>query len=880
MSVLGLRHLRLLAIPLVCVAGSAAADGAVSKRALAESANDTIRLCHATGNGQWVSVEVAPEAVIGGHDGHDEDIIPPFTYEQGNDVVEYPGRNWGAEGQETWDADCVAAAPPTPVEYPIGVFGAATCETGGQTYAVTFGYDSENTVPVSIAVGPGNHVSPGAEDRGQPTTFQPGRVESAFTVENVRLEVVVTWFVTYGGETRSATVDAPSGCGEAPPPTRATVSVEVVCVTKGASTYAARFGYTNPGSATVSVAVGPRNRFSPGDEDRGQPIAFEPGTDAAAVTVGEIPNGTTLTWALVTAAARSATASDSFATTCEPIDPPTDVRPVVPYVVCVEPGPATFTATFGVDNPNDAAVTLPIGPANRFAPAPADRGQGTTFAPGADDALVTVTGAPNGTELAWTLDGRTATASASFARSCGEPPSAPELGPPDRPIGVFVACVTRRGRSYDAVFGYQNENAAPVTIAVGSRNRLTPAPENRGQPTVLLPGNVQRAFVVRDVPVSVALTWSLAHAAVVRSATATASHAQRCAERPEPLAPIGIFACVTPRGDSFDVTFGYDNPNRVAVSVPIGIANAVLPLPLGRGQPDVFQPGRVQSAFTVKGVRDSSLVVWTVAFFGRTSLAVSGAFPVRCGTTPRPFPIEIFPLCARRTGSTFVAVFGYQSLNRTSVEAQRGSSNLLGPREHAGAQPTSFRPGLAPIALVIRGVPVGRSVSWTLRTLGSVDVAVASVDARDCRFTAGTGAPDLSVGKVARPRTIDAGERVEYTIEVRNAGPSDATRVVAVDTQRGNAVELRSATASQGRCALRSAAGAARRVVCSLGTLGAGDRATILVAGRGRLAGTARNRVTVRSLPRDRVRADNTAVAVVSVRTNSVAGAGGPDYTG
>ena len=232
-----------------------------------------------------------------------------------------------------------------------------------------------------------------------------------------------------------------------------------------------------------------------------------------------------------------------------------------------------------------------------------------TFAPGQNDSRVTVAGIPNGTNLAWTLQGQTVTASASFAPSCSGPPPEPEIEPPDRPIGVFVACVTQSGGRYDAVFGYQNENPTSVKIAVGDRNRFDPAPVGRGQVTEFLPGNVQRAFVVRGVSASASVMWSVTHAGATRSATATASESQRCAEAPEPLAPIGIFACVTPRGDAFDVSFGYDNPNSVAVSVPIGIANAVLPRPIRHGQPDVFEPGRVERAFTVRGVRDTRLVV-------------------------------------------------------------------------------------------------------------------------------------------------------------------------------------------------------------------------------------------------------------------------------
>ena len=257
MSARALRHLRLPAILIAFVAGSAVAAAAVLQDPVAESGRDKVRLCHATGNGQWVSIEVAAEAVTqSGHDGHDEDIIPSFTYEKGTDVVNYPGKNWGGTGQETWDHDCVAPEPPRPIEYPIGVFGAATCETGGKTYSVTFGYMSENTVPFSIEAGSSNFVSPADQDGEQTTRFQAGRVEVAFTVRNVPIGVDVTWTVTHGGETRSATVEPPSDCGEEPPATRETVTVHVVCVTKGASTYSARFGYTNPGSATVSVARG------------------------------------------------------------------------------------------------------------------------------------------------------------------------------------------------------------------------------------------------------------------------------------------------------------------------------------------------------------------------------------------------------------------------------------------------------------------------------------------------------------------------------------------------------------------------------------------------------------------------------------------------
>ena len=242
------------------------------------------------------------------------------------------------------------------------------------------------------------------------------------------------------------------------------------------------------------------------------------------------------------------------------------------------------------------------------------------------------------------------------------------------------------------------------------------------------------------------------------------------------------------------MTFGYDNPNQVAVVVQVGRANAVVPAPIDREQPDVFIPGRFDNAFTVRGVPEEALAVWTVQHYGRTAIAVSSSFPVTCGPEPRPIPVEIFPLCARRTGSTYVAVFGYQNLNETTVNVPFGTANLFDRASRGHTRPTAFRPGLAPIALVVDDIPIGQAVTWSLRTFGAVDVARATVDSADCRITAGSDAPDLAIMKVAEPRRVAVGERVEYTITVTNGGPADASQVAVVDRQLGSNVRILLAT--------------------------------------------------------------------------------------
>jgi len=45
----------------------------------------------------------------------------------------------------------------------------------------------------------------------------------------------------------------------------------------GDGTYTAHFGYLNQSGATITLAIGPKNMFVPGQEDLGQPTVFLPG---------------------------------------------------------------------------------------------------------------------------------------------------------------------------------------------------------------------------------------------------------------------------------------------------------------------------------------------------------------------------------------------------------------------------------------------------------------------------------------------------------------------------------------------------------------------------------------------------------------------------
>jgi len=45
----------------------------------------------------------------------------------------------------------------------------------------------------------------------------------------------------------------------------------------GDGTYTAHFGYLNQSDTTITLAIGPKNMFVPGQEDLGQPTVFLPG---------------------------------------------------------------------------------------------------------------------------------------------------------------------------------------------------------------------------------------------------------------------------------------------------------------------------------------------------------------------------------------------------------------------------------------------------------------------------------------------------------------------------------------------------------------------------------------------------------------------------
>lgn len=98
----------------------------------------------------------------------------------------------------------------------------------------------------------------------------------------------------------------------------------------------------------------------------------------------------------------------------------------------------------------------------------------------------------------------------------------PLLAEPVQPIAE--GCVSRVGGVCRAVFGYYNPNARTMEVAVANgQNAVSPAPEDRRQPRVFLPGYVSAAWTVEfacsGADADWALVWRLGTRAAVVNET-------------------------------------------------------------------------------------------------------------------------------------------------------------------------------------------------------------------------------------------------------------------------------------------------------------------------------------------------------------------------
>ena len=93
----------------------------------------------------------------------------------------------------------------------------------------------------------------------------------------------------------------------------------------------------------------------------------------------------------------------------------------------------------------------------------------------------------------------------------------------------------------------------------------------------------------------------------------------------------------------------------------------------------------------------------------------------------------------------------------------------------------------------------------------------------DTEVTTVQAAADLSVAVSSKPDPVEVGERLTYTLDIRNAGPSEASGVVLTSRVQGNVTSLSFET-SRGSC-LRTG----QIVTCRLNTIAKGAGATVTI---------------------------------------------------
>jgi len=120
--------------------------------------------------------------------------------------------------------------------------------------------------------------------------------------------------------------------------------------------------------------------------------------------------------------------------------------------------------------------------------------------------------------------------------------------------------------------------------------------------------------------------------------------------------------------------------------------------------------------------------------------------------------------------------------------------------------------------------------------------------------------PDLSITVTDAPDPVVMGTDLTYTLQISNAGPAGATRVVVKDTLPSK-VTFISAASSQGSCT-RSL----RKVTCKLRKVAAGGSAQIQIVVQPTKTGTVTNTASVVSNEADPDTANNTATTTTRVK--------------
>lgn len=153
------------------------------------------------------SGDISVNAALSGHDGHAEDIIPPFNYDVGDTIAFYPGKNWTTQNAILWNNGACDGGAVAPKSIDLAVVKTADDSTPdiGQTviYTITVsnaGPDTATNVVVTDTLPAGeSFVSADNGGTGNPVTWNIASLANGASVA-LHVTVLVTATGT-GGNT-------------------------------------------------------------------------------------------------------------------------------------------------------------------------------------------------------------------------------------------------------------------------------------------------------------------------------------------------------------------------------------------------------------------------------------------------------------------------------------------------------------------------------------------------------------------------------------------------------------------------------------------------------------------------------------------------------
>jgi uncharacterized repeat protein (TIGR01451 family) len=537
--------------------------------------------------------------------------------------------------------------------------------------------------------------------------------------------------------------------------------------------------------------------------------------------------------------------------------------PLTPTLECIEPLPGGgFRAHFGYVNPNSVTISDP--PENIFEPLSADGLQPTDFEPGAFEDVFQVQS--DGSPLTWHLTGHEATATAGSPHCQGSLALLKLLNPKgdsgrfDLEIdGTVAGGATRVG---------DGGTTGAIAVDTGSHT----VGESAAADTDLADYDTQITCVSGTTTVAEGIGSTLSvHVGAGQAIACAITNTHKAVDTITPRLECVVFQ----RGAPSTAVWGYDNPNGYPVTIPLGATNGFVPVPVDRGQPTVFQPGRLVGAFQTP-FRGAASLVWTV---GKSSVTADS------GSPPCTATLELRKVTVPANDPGF---FDLQINGQTWAVGGNGTTTgavTVGVGE--GTVSETAAPGTN-LADYDSAVECSRNGTVEIAVPGTkVDGTVRPGDVVVCTFTntrkatvpqvppdapqppqppqpplpppPAPDAPlgDLSVTKTAAPTTAVLGQTIHWTVTVTNNSTLAAADVDVVrTTELTFRLKVISVTPSQGSCSLGT---------CNLGRLAPGASATIRIDTRATATGRVLNAVRVSSEEQESNYLNNTAAAVVLI---------------